>query len=43
MRKRLKLSKVAEENFWVKFNQVHNSHLSTNVGFIKVITEEDKD
>jgi len=43
MRKRLKLSKVTEENFWVKFNQVHNAHLSTNVGTIEVITEEDKD
>ena len=43
MRRRSKLIKLTEDNFWAEFHRVHGGNISTNVGTIKVTTEEDKD
>jgi hypothetical protein len=33
---------LKNNNFFTVFNEIHNSHLSTNVGQVKVITNEKK-
>lgn len=43
MRRRSKLSKSTEADFWAEFHRVHGGNISANVGTIKVTTEEDKD
>ena len=30
------------KNFFLVFNEIHNSHLTTNVGQVKVSTDEEK-
>ena len=41
MRKRSKLSKWTEDNFWEEFHRVHGGSVKTDVGSIKVITKKD--
>ncbi len=31
---------LSQNNFFVVFNEIHNSHLSTNVGQVKINTYE---
>jgi hypothetical protein len=33
---------LKNNDFFVVFNEIHNSHLSTNVGQVKVMTDEKK-
>lgn len=33
---------LKQNNFFVVFNEIHNSHLSTNVGQVKITTYEKK-
>jgi hypothetical protein len=39
----LRQKKLLKQNkFFVVFNEIHNAHLSTNVGFVKVKINEKK-
>ena len=38
----LRQKKLLKVNFWQVFNEIHNSHLSTNVGTVKIKTDDQK-